>query len=272
MVLQREVTYMDFESMDFYKRDPSIVEKLPKSVGEAREKGMSKYYTGRKCKNGHDSPRNTVDSSCCECRVIQRDKNTKKRREENKDEEIVPQEGEVFKQHPEYDEFLVSNFGRVYRKRNSYTVKGSLWERRGEMVKQGTSKKGYKTVSRTKKDGTKTSAQVHRLVAQTFIENPDNLPEVNHKDGDKKNNRVKNLEWITTLDNIRHAWDTGLCKAKSGTDHHGSKLTWDDVKLIRAFYEFRHPCWNSKNLAKHLGVNDTTVRNVAHGIIWKEDG
>lgn len=68
---------------------------------------------------------------------------------------------------------------------------------------------GYFTVV-LRKTGNHYTRFIHRMVAQAFIENPENLPQVNHKDGVKINNDIENLEWCTQQANIAHAWDTGL--------------------------------------------------------------
>ncbi|AGW43601.1 HNH endonuclease [Burkholderia phage JG068] len=60
------------------------------------------------------------------------------------------------------------------------------------------------------RDGRKVNHYVHRLIAEAFIPNPSGLPEVNHIDGDKTNNRKGNLEWVSPSDNKYHAVDTGL--------------------------------------------------------------
>lgn len=79
-----------------------------------------------------------------------------------------------------------------------------------EMALEKTAK-GYIRVTLTS-NKVKRKHRVHRLVAEQFLPNPNNLPQVNHIDGDKTNNHINNLEWCTQSENIQHAYKTGLRK------------------------------------------------------------
>lgn len=76
---------------------------------------------------------------------------------------------------------------------------------------------GYKSVSI--KQGNSHHLFLHRMLAETFLDNPENLEEVNHKDGNKLNNDLSNLEWVTGCGNIRHAFTNGLTKSKAICDY-----------------------------------------------------
>lgn len=84
----------------------------------------------------------------------------------------------------------------------------------------------------------------HRIIAQTFLENPNNYPVVNHKNGIKFDNRVENLEWCTQQQNIQHAWKTGLSKANAPVDMLNSDVVYImTFKSIKEAGEYinRHP-------------------------------
>lgn len=81
--------------------------------------------------------------------------------------------------------------------------------KKGRVLRTSVKKDGYVSIQ-IYKDSKYYTFTVHRLVAKAFVENPDNLPEINHIDGNKQNNTVDNLEWCTRGYNIRHAFKTGL--------------------------------------------------------------
>ena len=92
--------------------------------------------------------------------------------------------------------YQVSNWGRV----KSLNYNGT---RKPRLMTPSETKKGYLVVH-LRKNGESKTCRVHRLVAKTFIPNPNNLPQINHLDEDKTNNRVENLEWCTSKDNCNH--------------------------------------------------------------------
>lgn len=105
---------------------------------------------------------------------------------------------------------------------------------------------------------------VHRAVAITFIPNPHNLPYINHKDGNKINNRVANLEWCTCLQNIRHGWDTGLTNNK-GENHGRAKLKETDIPQIRKMIKNGNTL---EEIAKVYNIHKSTIFKIKQRVLW----
>lgn len=117
-------------------------------------------------------------------------------------------------------------------------------------------------------DGKEKCFAVHRLVAQAFIPNPDNKPEVNHINGDKFDNRVENLEWVTHSENMLHAFDTKLQISLSGENHPMAKLTAEQVVYIR----INPDALTGKALAQLFGISPVTISDIQCGKIWQNAG
>lgn len=115
--------------------------------------------------------------------------------------------------------------------------------------------------------------KVHRLVAKAFIPNPENKPCVNHIDGDKLNNCVDNLEWVTYSENTHHAYKTGLCRGPAvngntlGSKNSMSKLDESDVIGIRK--KFKTGIYTQKQLGDVYGVSRRTIGDILNRNTWK---
>ena len=143
------------------------------------------------------------------------------------------------------DDYDVTKGGKVINKHT------------GREIKPQKNGKGYYRVGIGKK-----LLFVHRLVAEKYVPNPEEKPQVNHKDGDKTNNNADNLEWVTNQENRSHAMKNGL--HLTGEKCSWAKLTEEQVRFIRLHTEI-----SSKEMALTFGISASHVREIRRNESWK---
>lgn len=160
--------------------------------------------------------------------------------------------------------FRISENGLVRgEQRSIMRLSGRLLNLKARLKKSRIDGKGYAVVS-LGKNNKMVSYLVHRLVAEAFIPNPNNKPEVNHKDGNKLNNHVSNLEWVTKKENETHALINGL--KPYGERVHTAKIEEWDVLVIRK--RIRNGETQSV-VAKDYGLSQPTVSEIVLRKTWK---
>jgi hypothetical protein len=161
--------------------------------------------------------------------------------------------------------YEVSNHGRVKSLPRTHPKRRGLIKERIIKFSFTGGRKGrkYPTVHITNRPLVK-HLMIHRLVAMTFIPNPENKREVNHKDGDKLNNHVDNLEWCTRKENIRHSLDSGLLMTNGA--HFNAILNLEQVKEIKIKLANG---FKRSALAKEYSIGYATISLISTGKQWK---
>lgn len=146
--------------------------------------------------------------------------------------------------------YEISNNGRLRKYVSKY--------KKPIIVKGGLGSQGYWTYSLVNR-----RELAHRIIAKAFIPNPNNLPFINHKDGNKLNNSIDNLEWCTPKENVVHAAKTGLMKWRRGEDAHKSKL--NNMKVLEIYNSLER----TTVLSKRYNIDQSIVFDIKAGNSWK---
>ena len=159
---------------------------------------------------------------------------------------------ELWKSLEEYKGIKVSSIGRIWKAANKSRKERILTEFPKD-------KDGYCRCSVQKINGTWTSKPVHRLVAKAFILNPENKQTVNHIDGDRTNNKVENLEWVTPKENVIHSFRFGARKRCKQVPKK-TLLTDFQISQINKLREL----YTVNQIAKLFNIEYQSLKNIIH--------
>lgn len=176
---------------------------------------------------------------------------------------------ETWKEITNSKSYAVSNQGRVKRlERQEWNKHNNCYSTyREHILEQSTNNtKGYCRIRIVYLDGIDKTESVHVLVAEAFIPNPNNLPQVNHKDGIKTHNYVENLEWCSQSENMRHSIDIlGNIHGTQGEDCNFAVLKEEQVLQIPTLMLTK----TQLDISKLFNVSPTTITEIVSGRSWK---
>lgn len=168
-----------------------------------------------------------------------------------------------------YEDFYeVSENGDIRTIERYITLPTHTYLKKQKMLTQFHDGRGYMHVKLYDGKGKCKSLTTHKIVALTYIPNPNDLIEINHKDGNKLNNKVSNLEWSTRSDNIRHAYEIRSPESYSGESCNFTKLTKEQVIAIRKEYAENNVTKTS--LARKYNLKSSaTIAYIVERKTWK---
>lgn len=153
--------------------------------------------------------------------------------------------------------YVASSDGKIFKLKNGV-------KHRQIGIARTSSRQNYTTTRLYKSDGRRMDVMVHRLIAETFIPNPENKPCVNHKDGNKHNNCVENLEWVSYSENSQHAVDNGLYetgKVVIGREQFSFLRGWNQV-MVKDSDDVKNKILNALNLKTRVSWYQRLYGNI----------
>lgn len=159
----------------------------------------------------------------------------------------------IWKQIDGYSNYHISNNGIV--KTTNFNHTGTH-----RLIKVFINIYGYPAVNLMER-GERKRWLVHRLVAEAFIPNDTNKETVNHKDGNKRNNHISNLEWMSVEDNLKHGHASGFVKYSKGEGHYQSKVPTKDIIEIRKLIGSG---MKGRDIASKFGVHEKYISAIKH--------
>ena len=218
----------------------------------AHKIGVSRKMVGHYEKGGITPPENVIDNlskvfGVRMSRLIEM---------RNAEHDILRHDPSLTKIDVYGENYYINRKGVIYRA--SYvTVDGRYIK--SKIVTQSLGKNGYYYVN-LRCDGKTKLVYVHRIMAETYVDNPENKEQVNHINGDKKDNRIENLEWVTPKENTQHSIYNGMTPI--GEKAHKSKLTLKEAVSIKLSNR------GNTELAKEYGVSRAQVYRIKKGLNW----
>ena len=172
--------------------------------------------------------------------------------------ELTDLDGEIWKDIEDYDgDYQVNNFGRIKSFKNGKV----------KIRKPYIDKDGYLQIVLSK-NGVNKWFKIHRLVAEAFVPNLENKPDIDHIFNNKFDNFAENLRWVTKLENNRYAYETG--RVKTGEDNYQAKLTNEQALWCKLVYKPRDKEFSARALAGKFGVNAITMCDVVRNETYKK--
>lgn len=183
---------------------------------------------------------------------------------------------EIWKAISNYSSYEVSNLGRVKSlARECQHLDGTICHLKERILQQSITIKyrngkiDYTKVKLVDDQGISHNLYVHRLVAEAFIPNPENLPEVNHIDLNKSNNNIYNLEWVSKQQNVERC----IQKPHKGSTNGNSKLSEDIVIRLRNYYQNNNVSYaeTARQILNkyHISITPEQVSNIIKKQQWQ---